>query len=181
MAETYKIKAVKPEPKQWSSQYGPMLTYTVLFEGREIPTEINKKQDSPAPKVGDEVFGDINRTEYGDKFKSQQKPFSGGGGGAKSFGGKPQADPYTMFLSYVKDIAVALVNTKTYTTDKLNEIATDVASTGEMFYAMRPDAKTSDEPKSDKLDTVVEPSEDLLKNIDDVFGKEKETPWVEPA
>lgn len=170
MSQSYKIKAVKAEPKEWPSQYGPMLTYTVLFEDRETPVEINKKPDSPAPKVGDIVEGDINRTEYGDKFKAAPKAFGGGGGGAKSFS-KPQ-DQYTMFLSYAKDVAVAMLDK----TGKLDEAAYGVVLAavndgGKTLYEARPDGSVDVKKE--------EPAEDPFKKLDAAFGEE-ESLWNSP-
>lgn len=77
MPQTYKIVAVKSQAKDWDSKYGPMKTYLVQFEGNGEPVQINKKADSPVPQVGEEVYGTIQETEYGQKFKSE-KQFNGG-------------------------------------------------------------------------------------------------------
>lgn len=73
----YKVVAVSSKPpKEWQSSYGPMLTYNLMLEGRKDPVETNKKPDSPKPKVGDVLYGHIEATEYGDKFKSDPRPSS---------------------------------------------------------------------------------------------------------
>lgn len=76
MAQAYKIKAVRSKAKDWESKFGPMKTYLIQLEGNGEPVQINKKADSPAPQVGDELFGDIEQSEYGQKFKAAQKPFA---------------------------------------------------------------------------------------------------------
>lgn len=187
MSETYKVSAVNPETKQWQSQYGAMVTYTVMFEGRETPIEMNKKPDSPAPRAGDEVFGDINRTEYGDKFKSAPKPFAGGGfggGASKPYASKSQ-DQFTMYLSYAKDLVVAMIAQGA-------KIDMDTAvqltlGAGHELYDGRPDGNsgttTRPEPTVEPV-TGQESPEDLIENIDKVFGIEKEvkeTAWQKPA
>lgn len=78
MAE-FKIKAVKDSPKPWDSKFGPMVTYLIQVEGNGEPVQLNKKADSPAPKVGDELVGEILETEYGQKFKAEYKASSRGG------------------------------------------------------------------------------------------------------
>lgn len=75
MAQTYRISAVSPETRNWSSQYGEKTTYKVRFDGHQNVVQMNKNADAPAPKVGDEVYGTIQASEYGDKFKGERKPF----------------------------------------------------------------------------------------------------------
>lgn len=77
MAETYVIKQVREKPKEWDSAYGPMLTYLIQVEGNGEPVSINKKPESPAPQIGDELYGTIEETKFGQKFKSAPKPFGG--------------------------------------------------------------------------------------------------------
>lgn len=80
MAENYIVKAVGKKIKDWDSQYGPMRTYLIQVEGNGEPIQLNKKAESPAPKEGDELYGVIEDTEWGQKFKGSKKPFSSGGG-----------------------------------------------------------------------------------------------------
>lgn len=79
MAQDYQITAVSPKKNEWESKYGAMVTYYIKVEGNEEPVQLNKKADSSAPKVGDELYGTIKETEYGKKFKGEKKPFSPGG------------------------------------------------------------------------------------------------------
>lgn len=79
MAQEYTISAVSPKQNNWESAYGPMITYHVKLNGGEEVVQLNKKADSPQPTKGDTVYGDIQETEYGAKFKSVKKPFSSGG------------------------------------------------------------------------------------------------------
>lgn len=74
MAQDYKISNVSEEVKPWNSAYGPMVTYTLFLEetGEEIIQQ-NKKPDSPAPKVGDAIYGNIERNAFGAKFKSEAR------------------------------------------------------------------------------------------------------------
>lgn len=80
MNEEYKITAVSPQVKEWEGQYGKMKTFHVRLDKHgDTPVQLNKKLGSPEPQVGESVYGSIQRTEYGDKFKGAKKPFSGGG------------------------------------------------------------------------------------------------------
>lgn len=80
MAKEYKITAVSYKIKNWTSQYGDMVTYYVKLEGEDDEAiQLNKKQESPTPEEGQTLFGDIVETEFGRRFKSQKKPFTPSG------------------------------------------------------------------------------------------------------
>lgn len=74
MAQEFKITNVDPETKRWSSQFGEFITYNLLLDetGEEIVQQ-NKKPDSPAPKIGDVIYGNIERNAFGAKFKSEAR------------------------------------------------------------------------------------------------------------
>lgn len=74
--QDHTISAVSPKTKTWSSQYGEMITYHVKLNDDDQVVQLNKKQDSPTPKIGDQVYGEIQDTEYGQKFKAAKKPFT---------------------------------------------------------------------------------------------------------
>lgn len=78
MGEEYTIVAVGKTVKDWENSYGKFRSYLVQVEGNGEPVAINKKAESDPPVKGDKIFGKIETTEYGQKFKSQKKPFSGG-------------------------------------------------------------------------------------------------------
>jgi hypothetical protein len=71
-----------------------MLTYNIMIEGRNKTCEINKKPESPTPKKGDVLYGHIESTAYGDKFKSEQRPQSGGQTGGQSTSWTPRDDSH---------------------------------------------------------------------------------------
>ncbi len=71
----YKIIAAKSQAKDWESKYGPMKTYLIQVEGNGEPVQINKKADSPAPTIGETIYGEVTVSEYGQKFKGAPKPF----------------------------------------------------------------------------------------------------------
>lgn len=75
MAQEYTIDIVSEKIKNWSNNYGDFTTYTVKFPDSDDAVQLNKKSDSPAPKEGDVLYGEITETEFGKRFKSEQKPF----------------------------------------------------------------------------------------------------------
>lgn len=75
------------EPKEFEGQYGKMSTYTLMGEldGELDSVQLNTKSSSPAPKIGDELEGTVETTQYGKKFKKSAPQGSGGGySGGKS-------------------------------------------------------------------------------------------------
>lgn len=73
MAQEYKITAVGNK-ETWQSSYGPMISYELKLDvtGEEIVKQ-NKKPNSPAPKVGDAIYGTVERNAFGAKFKTEQR------------------------------------------------------------------------------------------------------------
>lgn len=99
-AQEYKIAQVDEETKTWQSAYGEMVTYTLLLDetGEEIIQQ-NKKPDSPAPKVGDVLYGHIERNAFGAKFKTEARPLA-----AKPSGSAPAA-----YKDHSKGITLGMV------------------------------------------------------------------------
>lgn len=52
--------------------------YSVQFEGSEDWIDINQKPATPAPTVGQELEGEIEKTNWGYRFKKAASGFSGG-------------------------------------------------------------------------------------------------------
>lgn len=125
MKQDYTIKAVKPTPKEWQSQYGPMLTWLIQVEGNGEPVQLNKKADSPQPKPGDRIYGHIEDTEYGQKFKGAPRP-----PGASGYQKSPE-EREGMYRCNALNNAVAIFTDGTGTTPS-GEIITDLA---DKFYA----------------------------------------------
>lgn len=61
----------------YDSKFGPMVKYTVQFEGMEDAVELSQKPDTAAPKAGDTLEGIIEATQYGKKFKKAQGTSNG--------------------------------------------------------------------------------------------------------
>jgi hypothetical protein len=71
---TYTVKSVGAEPREWTSSHGgTFLSYKVDFtteDGQlEGGVEWNKKPESRAPSVGEQVVGHLEEGNFGPKFK----------------------------------------------------------------------------------------------------------------
>lgn len=74
----YTVKQVSENPKEYETKYGKMKAYKVMLDNDEV-VEINQKESTPAPTVGQELEGHIEEGEFGKKFKKEfKKEFSGG-------------------------------------------------------------------------------------------------------
>lgn len=81
-------------------------------------------------------------------------------------GGKPSNDPYTMYLSYAKDVMVALIAAdKVAGYDDYTDFLDAVSAGGDILYSKRPDAEpTVDKPVApDDVAEVTEEPVDLGK------------------
>lgn len=143
---SYTVAAVNPNTRTFNTRNGEMISYEVRFQeiGTEV-IEIAQKPSTPAPKVGDVLEGTIDRTgNYGPKFKKDfqaggQRPFQGSQSRSKGFGG---SDQFTMYLSYAKDVAVALI-AKDGNLDKFGTVLEEVAEGGRFLYDNRHGAEAS--------------------------------------
>lgn len=169
----YTVAAVSQEVRDYTTQYGNMKEYRVKFkEGHpELVVKWSRKEDSPAPKVGDEVEGTIDMSgEYGPKFKQD---FSKGAGGFK--GG--YRDPVEPYIGHAAQVAAAIIAN----TGKLNAVTFKSAisavleqgkklhdeSKAQPALTANPTPKTEEEPPQE-ADTVVDDIGDEPINIDDI-------------
>jgi hypothetical protein len=136
-AQEYTITRVSSEaPREWGT--GQMKTYyiKVAVDGHVKPISVGKKSPD-ALKVGDTIYGTIieDAAHSEDKFKSEQNP-GFGGGSAKAAGGKSSGfNETTMYVSYAKDIAVALIARQMVPgsaefTEAMIKAAADIVETG---------------------------------------------------
>jgi len=177
----YTIKAVNPQTRSYETKFGPMVSYKVLFEGIDQAVEISQKSTSKAPEVGDVVEGTIDMSgQYGPKFKKEYNQGGFGGGrptaGASAGGGsKFEKDPFTMYLSYAKDVAVALIASKEgFNEQKFADILDSVITGGKTLYGSRPGADEGTEKKEapkDVLPTDEEVDNFLPEDIAKIFDK----------
>lgn len=137
MSKEYKITRVSTqEPREWKGPKGTTYYINVMLEGHPKAVSIGKKRPD-ALKVGDTVYGEITETQYDtDKFTASQNP-SGGG-----YSKKPQ-DNTTMYVSYAKDILVAMLTSGKDLKD-FDAYITKIAESGKKLKEL-----VESEPKKD--------------------------------
>lgn len=141
----------------WASPDGQRKIY-------ELTIQLDTGQTVTAKSYSDRLttgfVGDIETYEKpgrnGVETFAKQAPKEGGftpGGGFKAGGAKPMADPFTMYLSYAKDLLVALVETGGYDKAKYDELLQAALRGGHTLHDGRPGA----EPQQTQLDAPAVP------------------------
>lgn len=112
---SYTIREVIGQPNAWSSQKGgPMLSYSLDVTGDDGFTgqvELNQKQATPPPTVGQVVEGTLDKSnpKYAPKLKKTPPQSFGGGGQRSGGGGKSKADQDSIERAVAYKGAVDLV------------------------------------------------------------------------
>lgn len=131
-------KTIKSE-KTWSSPDGKMTIFAVTLETERGNAEV-KTFSKAISEIGFE--GEVESYEkegkYGVETFVKQPQKEGGYGGYK--GGKPQADPYTMYLSYAKDLAIASVHEGKFDDKVYASLLDAVSAGGAQLYVERQSA-----------------------------------------
>lgn len=153
----------KTATKIWASPDGKRTIYDLALESDGKVINAKTYSDSIAT-VG--WSGQVESYEkagrQGPEIFVKQAPkeggWTGGTGGGRS---KPQGDNFTMYLSYAKDLVVALQMTSGYDDKALAQLIKATIGAGYELYENRPDA-----PKPD----------DVIKtdDLENLFGEE---PW----
>lgn len=84
MSATYTVTDVVGEPREWQSKHGgTFLSYRVALKDVEGVVELSQKPETPAPKAGDLLAGEILPAQgsFPPKFRKEKRDFGGGGGG----------------------------------------------------------------------------------------------------
>lgn len=111
---SYTIREVIGQPNAWSSQKGgPMLSYSLDVTGDDGFTgqvELNQKDSTPAPTVGQVIDGTLDKSnpKYAPKLK-KAPPQGGGFGGGGPRAGKSKADQDSIERAVAYKGAVDLV------------------------------------------------------------------------
>ena len=179
---SHKITAVNPQTKTYESKFGPMVSYEVMFE--DLPgqaVQVSQKPTTPAPAVNDVLEGSIDMSgQYGPKFK---KDFQAAGGFTRptgapvqtatsgKTGSKFESDPFTMYLSYAKDLFVARVAAGLEKGEYASQLE-DILTGGKVLHGGRPGAEMPNGPEQTKLDTILE-----VDMNDQPLIPEDELPW----
>ena len=158
---------------EFESKFGKMVKYTVQFDGEAEAVEIVQKPDSPEPKTGDEVEGDIETTQYGRKFKRERQGYNGGGG---------KSDPATQKAIIRQN---SLTNAVAYCTAKANlmeqkkaleyltgkqvmQVATYFAKYSEGSVTVVTESEKKEEIPEQQVDETPPPPTDNEINIEDL-------------
>ena len=171
------INNVKTESaeKVWSSPDGQKTIFKVVLDVNGTKAEA-KTYSGAVATVG--FSGDVETYEKQGRngtetfVKQPQKE----GFTPRSFGGgsKPSSDNFTMYLSYAKDLAVALQQTTGFDQKAFDELLSAVSAGGKRLYESRVGAPTETvSAPTEKLDEVVTDIDEPLdlSNIDAIFGK----------
>ncbi len=105
---------------------------------------------------------------------------AGGGGGGGNYlsktatGAKKDFDNFAMYMSYAKDLVVALQSTEGFDKDKFVELLAATVEGGKLLYGKRPGGESADDAvdlnlsdSGQPLDKVTEPTKEEL---DGLFG-----------
>lgn len=164
------IQATTKDAKQvWASPDGQKKIFKVVLEVDGADMQASTYSEAVA-KVG--WSGEAETYEKPGKFGVEtfvKQAKKEGFGGGKSYGGKPQGDQYTMYLSYAKDVLVAQINNG-YKPDFDVAMQTIIGG-GHMLYDSRPSADTT---------SSVEPVKEALpakSELDSLFSGEPDTKW----
>jgi hypothetical protein len=127
-AQTYKVAEVKGNPNPWTHSSGSKnLDYRCAFEGVNGDVEVTRKESSPAPQVGDELFGTLQtktQAGYTYKFKSEQQGGGGGGGGGASRNPAERASIERQVAAKAgADLLVAMMNQGGYKPSSVGDLA----------------------------------------------------------
>lgn len=147
----------------------------------EAETEDGKSLDVQtfSEKITDGFEGEVETYERGRNTFVRQLPKedesgqyasrtqTGSAGGRPQYR-PPQSDPFTMYLSYAKDIAVALLQTDSFSKKKLLEVIENVNVAGKALYEERPEAtrKENAKPKEEKASVEDDVDTDEQTSID---------------
>lgn len=64
MAAEHTIDWVGQQTKEWSNNHGSFLDYTVALAGEEGTVKLTQKPDTPAPSVGQQLYGQIETKHF---------------------------------------------------------------------------------------------------------------------
>lgn len=150
----------------WKSPDGQREIFKVILDidGKPLMAKTYSKDISSVGWTGTVETYEKQGRNGSETFVKQppKEGFSGGGGFSKG-GFKPQGDQFTMYLSYAKDIAVAMVKDGKLDENAYAQVLDAVSTGGHTLYDSRPGAtpgatpaeeKPADKPVTTKLDEI---------------------------
>jgi hypothetical protein len=176
----------KSAEQVWASPDGQRVLYEVVMEWEGKPVKAKTYSQAIATEnwtgtvVTEERPNKKGGVETFVKQPQKEGGYSGGGGyRGGGGGGRAPADPFTMYMSYAKDLVVAQVAAGAKLT--LDDSVAATISNANLLYESRPDAtpasseKPAEKPAEPDVVHDVDPEEPIdLSEIDKVFpGNEK--------
>lgn len=165
----------------WKTPDGSREIFEVALEhdGKTFKAKTYSKDISKVGWEGDiESYEKQGRNGSETFVKQPAKEFTPGSPGASpgKFGGgsKPSFDQFTMYLSYAKDLAVAMLDKGELDEVKYAKVLDAVATGGQTLYDGRPDAPKQEKPAEKPKDVVEEAVDEAqlnLDNIDEIFDE----------
>lgn len=163
------INATVKQAKQvWASPDGQKKIFKLVLDVDGGDMDASSYSEAVA-KVG--WTGELDTYEKEGKYGTEtfvrqpKKEGFGSFGGGKSYSAKPQGDQYTMYLSYAKDIMVAMMNNG-YKPEFDVAIQTIIGG-AHVLYESRPSAEA---PKTDVVNVAKE-------ELESFFAGEPERKW----
>lgn len=135
----------KASEEIWKSPDGSKVIHKVTLVGStgdEIEVRTYSKDIAAVGWTGDvETYEQPGKGNFPSQTfaKQPQKQFGGRGGGFKG-GSSREQDPFTMYLSYAKDLVVVLQETSGFDSKKFAELLKATVQGGRMLYNNRPGA-----------------------------------------
>lgn len=158
----------KSSEQVWSSPDGQRKIYKLMldYEGKEFVANTYSDAISQAGWSGlvETYEKPSNKPNMPAQTFVKQPPKEGassgsyGGSGAHGFSGK-QDSPFTMYLSYAKDILIAKIAVGEYADEPLEALNKELLSSGYQLYDARPEAGGPPENKEPKQDNILADAE----------------------
>lgn len=159
----------KSAKQVWASPDGQKKIFKITLDVGGEDMEASTYSDAIA-SVG--WSGELDTYEKEGKYGTEtfvrqpkKEGFGGGFSGGKSYAAKPQGDQYTMYLSYAKDIMVAMINNGHK--PEFDVALQTIIGGGHMLYESRPSAET---PKTEVVSVA-------KSELDSLFSGEPESKW----
>lgn len=176
----------KSSEKVWSTPDGKMSIYKVTLDYQGKPVSAKTYSDAISREGWHgtvESYEKEGRNGSETFVKQPQKEgFQGGGSsGRQAYGGgkAKDVDPFTMYLSYAKDVLVGMLGTKEgYDEAKYGELLAAVATGGNVLFEGRPGAESAKPSEAEVEQAKDEELQDLSKVLGETLPLAGEDdPW----
>lgn len=124
MSEYRIVQVSSKPPKTWTGKFGPMETYKIMVDGETEAVEINKKPGN-VPKVGDVLYGTLDETEFGIKFKADPNARPGVAASGGYRGKSPEEQDAIMRMNALTNAVTYCSGNEKATVDYVCEVAGD--------------------------------------------------------